>query len=237
MKFDSDVVIGLEIHISLLTNTKLFCGCKNSNLDSDAAPNTFVCPICLGHPGSKPVVNKKVIEYAMKLCEAAGSELAKNVVFSRKSYFYPDLSKNFQTTQYELPIGEGGEIELPSGKKVKLTRIHIEEDPAALVHAGSSVATSESTLIDYNRSGNPLCELVTEPDMQSPEEAREFLKTLIGMLNYLEIFDIKKCTIKADANVSVKESGYIRAEIKNIGSFKDIERALEYEIERQRLSS
>jgi aspartyl-tRNA(Asn)/glutamyl-tRNA(Gln) amidotransferase subunit B len=232
--FTKDVVIGLEIHMSLKTNSKLFCSCKNSCVDENAAPNSNVCPVCLGHPGSKPVINKKVLEYALKLCKAAHCRISPHVIFSRKSYFYPDLSKNFQTSQYEIPIGNEGFIELPTGKKVNLIRIHIEEDPASLVHVGASLSTADSTLIDYNRSGDPLCELVTAPEIDTPEEAREFMKTLIAMLNHLEIFDIKKCTIKADANVSIKESGYIRAEIKNVGGFKDIERALKYEIERQK---
>jgi aspartyl-tRNA(Asn)/glutamyl-tRNA(Gln) amidotransferase subunit B len=235
MNFTSDVVIGLEIHISILTESKLFCSCKNSaQLDENVKPNSSVCSVCLGHPGSKPLVNEKAIEYALKLCKAAKCKISPEVIFSRKSYFYPDLAKNYQITQYEIPIGNEGEVELPSGKKIGLVRIHIEEDPAALVHAGGSVLSAESSLIDYNRSGNPLCELVTLPDIESPEEAREFMKTLIGILNYLEIFDPKRCTIKADANVSIKESGYVRAEIKNIGSFSDIEKALKYEIERQK---
>lgn len=229
MNFTTDVVIGLEIHIGLNTKSKLFCQCANA----EGEPNSNVCPLCLGHPGAKPVVNKKVIEDAIKLCLAAKSKIAPEVVFSRKSYFYPDLAKNYQTTQYELPIGGGGVIELPSGKKVSLTRLHIEEDPASLVHVGG-VSSASYSYIDYNRSGTPLIELVTEPDMSSPEEAREFLKTLIGILSYLGIFDVKNGLIKADANVSIKESGYVRAEIKNINGFREIERALVHEIERQK---
>ena len=229
MNFTSDVVIGLEIHIGINTKSKLFCKCKND----DAEPNTNVCPVCLGHPGAKPVVNIEAINKALKLCLALKSKIANDVVFSRKAYFYPDLSKNYQTTQYELPIGDGGELELPNGNKVSLTRLHIEEDPASLVHVGG-IADASYSFIDYNRSGTPLIELVTNPDMKSPEEARDFLRTLIGILNHLEIFDVKSGIIKADANISIKESGYVRAEVKNISGFKEIEKALNYEIERQR---
>lgn len=230
MNFTTDIVIGLEIHVGIKTNTKLFCGCPNEDAET---PNTHVCPICLGHPGSKPVVNKAVLDAALKTCLAAKCDIAPEVVFSRKSYFYPDLAKNFQTTQYELPIGSNGDITLSSGKKVGLIRIHIEEDPAALVHIGG-VAGSSYSFIDYNRSGTPLLEIVTKPELSSAAEAREFLKTLLGILNYLGIFDVKNGLMKADANVSIKEGNYTRAEIKNINGFKDIERAILSEIQRQK---
>ena len=232
MGFTSDIVIGLEIHVELATDTKLFCSCPTHSDEEDEKPNTRTCPVCLGHPGSKPVMNKKVVDYALKLALALGCKIAPSLIFSRKSYFYPDLAKNYQITQYEMPIGEGGSLEL-EGKKIGITRVHIEEDPAALVHpAGMSKSTH--VLVDYNRSGDPLCEVVTEPDMESPEEAREFMKRLISVLRYLDIFDVNRCLIKADANISIRESGYNRAEIKNITGFKDIERALRYEIERQK---
>lgn len=230
MNFTTDVVIGLEIHVGIDTKTKLFCGCPNKDAET---PNTHVCPVCLGHPGAKPVVNEAAITAARTLCLAAQSTLAPEVVFSRKSYFYPDLAKNFQTTQYELPIGSGGKITLPSGKEIGLIRIHIEEDPAALVHSGS-VAQAAYSLIDYNRSGTPLLEIVTQPEISTPEEARAFLKTLLGILSYLGIFDVKNGLMKADANVSIKEGNYTRAEIKNINGFRDIERAITYEIQRQK---
>jgi len=229
MNFTGDVVIGLEIHIGLNTQTKLFCSCKNQ----DADPNTNVCPVCMGHPGSKPIVNKKVIEYALKLCAALNSEISNQVIFSRKSYFYPDLAKNYQITQYELPIGTKGALILPNNKVIGLTRIHIEEDPASLVHVGG-VSDSQYSFIDYNRSGTPLLEIVTNPEMSSPKDTKDFLKTLIGVLSYLDIFDVKNGLIKADVNVSIKESGYVRAEIKNINGFKEIQRALDYEISRQK---
>lgn len=226
--FTTDIVIGLEIHVELDTNTKLFCGCSRRPLLPDETANSRTCPTCLGMPGSKPVVNKAAIDQGIKLALALNCKIAKELIFSRKSYFYPDLSKNYQTSQFELPLGEAGSIELPSGKTIGITRAHLEEDPASLVHKGTY------SLVDYNRSGDPLCEVVTEPDLTSPAEAREFMKELMTILNYLGIFDIETCIIKADANVSIKESGYIRSEVKNVTGFKDIERALTYEISRQK---
>jgi len=223
-EFTSDAVVGIECHVELNTNTKLFCSCPRKGTEE---PNSRCCEICLGHPGSKPSVNKKAIEFALKLCLATNSKIAKELVFSRKSYFYPDLAKNFQITQYEMPLGSNGEIKLP-GKAIKLKRIHLEEDPASMVHSGSYV------LVDYNRSGNPLVEIVTEPVMESAQEARDFMKQLITVLEYLEIFDINNCVIKADVNVSVRESGYSRVEVKNITGFKEIERAVNYEVQRQK---
>ena len=217
-----EVIIGLEVHTSLNTNTKLFCSCSTSGNES---PNSRVCEICTGFPGSKPVLNKKALEYALKLCLALNCKIAPELIFSRKVYFYPDMGKNYQITQYELPLGLKGKLKL-SNKEINLTRIHIEEDPASLIHNENTV------LIDYNRSGTPLCEIVTEPELTSPEEAREFLKKLLTILQYLKIFDINNGIIKADANISIKP--YERVEIKNINGFKDIELALEYEIERQK---
>jgi len=229
MKFDKDIVIGMEIHVELDTDTKLFCSCPTKAEE----PNTATCEICLGMPGSKPVVNKKAIDYALKLAMALNCRIAPELIFSRKVYFYPDMSKNYQITQYEMPLGSEGFIELAQGKNIGITRVHLEEDPAALTHQGS-METSPFVLVDYNRSGRPLCEIVTNPEMHSPQEARDFMKQLITILQSLKIFNIKTRIIKADANVSVKESGYTRAEIKNITGFKEIERALIYEIERQK---
>ncbi|MCW4026501.1 MAG: Asp-tRNA(Asn)/Glu-tRNA(Gln) amidotransferase subunit GatB [Candidatus Bathyarchaeota archaeon] len=226
MTFTSDIVIGLEIHIELNTRTKLFCGCERGVRD---APNSRTCEVCLGMPGSKPVLNKSAIDEALKLALALRCDIAPELIFSRKSYFYPDLSKNYQISQYELPLARKGSITLPDGKTVRIHRIHIEEDPAALIHTDGG-----QILADYNRSGNPLVELVTEPDLTSPQEARDFMKQLLTILNYLKIFDITSCVMKADCNVSIKESGYVRSEIKNVTGFKEIERALFYEVERQR---
>lgn len=230
MKFTSDIVIGLEIHAELATDSKLFCSCPTHG---DDTPNSRTCPICLGHPGSKPVINKKAVEYAVKLCLALGCNINKELIFSRKSYFYPDLAKNYQISQFDIPLGEKGKLKLKSGKEIGITRVHMEEDPASLVHP-SGMQSSNYVLVDYNRSGDPLCEIVTEPDLDSPEQARDFMKQLITVLKYLGIFDIDRCIIKADANISIKESGYIRSEIKNITGFKEIERALFFEVDRQK---
>lgn len=221
---DAEIIIGLEVHVQLRTKTKLFCRCTTFATE----PNTSICPTCLGHPGSKPVINKTALEYGAKLALALGCTIAPRVVFSRKTYFYPDLAKNFQITQHEEPLGSNGQIVLDNGTVVHIQRAHLEEDPGALVRESSGV------LIDYNRSGIPLCEIVTGPDMHSPAEAREFLKKLLGILVYLGIFNQDDCIIKADANVSIKQKKYTRVEIKNITGFKEIERALTYEIERQK---
>ncbi len=222
-EFTSDIVIGLEIHVSLNTKSKLFCSCKNSHTDQ---PNANICPICLGHPGARPSVNATAIEYALRLAHALKCTIAPKLIFSRKTYFYPDLSKNFQITQYEEPLGTDGSV-LVNGKEIGIERIHVEEDPGALQHKSSH------TIIDYNRSGSPLCEIVTKPDMTSAEEARAFIKKLLSIVNYLDIFDYANGTIKADLNISIKESGYCRVEIKGVSGFKDIQDALEYEILRQ----
>lgn len=229
-KFASDIVIGLEIHVELNTKTKLFCGCATNGSEE---PNMRTCPICLGHPGSKPALNKEALEFALKLCIALNADVSPEIVFSRKSYFYPDMSKNFQITQYEVPLAKDGKLKLKTGKTIAITKLHIEEDPASLVHIGS-MQQSPFVLVDYNRSGNPLVEIVTEPELESPEEARDFMNQLISVLSYIKIFDVNHGIIKADANVSIKESGYIRSEVKNITGFKDIERALRYEVERQK---
>ena len=230
MNFTSDIVIGLEIHVQLNTKTKLFCSCPTQGSEE---PNTRTCEVCLGMPGSKPVLNKAALEYALKLALALEWEISSNLTFSREAYFYPDLAKNYQISQYEIPLGIKGKLHLKSGKTIGITRVHMEEDPAALVHPNGMV-DSKFVLIDYNRSGNPLCEVVTEPELTSPDEARDFMKQLIAVLNYLKIFDQDNCIIKADANISIKEKDYTRVEIKNITGFKEIERALNYELERQK---
>lgn len=226
--FKSDVVIGLEIHVELNTETKLFCSCKTFG---DDFPNSRTCTICLGHPGSKPVSNKKALEKAHLLSRALNCMISENIVFSRKSYFYPDLAKNYQITQYEEPLGTDGWIRV-NGRKIGISRVHVEEDPASLVHP-AGIGKSSYVLIDYNRSGNPLCEIVTKPEIENAGEARDFLKKLITILEYIGIYD-KRCVIKCDANVSLKENDYERVEIKNISSFKEIERAINYEVERQK---
>ena len=224
-----DVKIGLEIHLGLNTATKLFCGCPivEGEESHDIKPNTLVCEVCLGHPGSKPIVNSKALEFATKIAKALNCKLQKKIIFSRKSYFYPDMAKNYQITQYEEPLGINGKVKLGSGKEIGITRVHIEEDPAAIVHE------SKQSLVDYNRSGIPLAEVVTEPDMNSPEEAREFMNKLRVIVNYLEVYS-PEGVIKADVNVSIAESGFSRVEVKNVSGFKEIEKAIEYEINRQR---
>lgn len=214
-------VIGLEIHVQLHTQSKLFCGCTTRGKE----PNSATCPICLGHPGAKPVLNKTALDFALKIALALNCTINESVSFSRKTYFYPDLSKNFQITQYELPLGENGFLELESGKKIHITRVHLEEDPAALIHE------TNYCLVDYNRCGIPLAEIVTEPDLSSPQEAREFMNKLLNLLNYLEVFMLGDDVLKADCNISLH--GFERVEVKNVSGFKNIEKALEYEIERQ----
>ena len=230
MNSKGGVIVGLEVHVEVNTNTKLFCGCATKGSEE---PNTRTCGVCLGHPGSKPVLNKKALEYALKLCLALNCKISKELIFSRKSYFYPDMAKNYQISQYEIPLGTKGSLKLKNGKEIGITRVHMEEDPASLVHP-AGMQESAYVLVDYNRSGNPLLEIVTEPELESAGEAREFMKQLITILSYLGIFDINTGIIKADANVSVKESGFVKQEVKNITGFKEIERALQYEILRQK---
>jgi len=222
MNTTHDAIIGLEVHAQLNTQTKLFCSCSTFATQ----PNTTVCPTCLGHPGSKPVLNKKTLEYGTKIALALGCQLSRKIMFSRKTYFYPDLAKNYQITQYEIPLGSNGHITLDSGTVVKISRLHLEEDPASLIHEQNNV------LVDYNRSGIPLCEIVTEPNIYSPEDAREFMNKLMNILLYLDVFK-QDSIIKADVNVSIKKTNYTRVEIKNITGFKEIEKAIFYEIERQ----
>src|SRR3990167_3615708 len=230
MKSKSGLIIGLEVHCEINTDTKLFCSCPTKGNEE---PNTRCCEVCLGHPGSKPVLNKKAVEYALKLCLALNCKINKELIFSRKSYFYPDMAKNYQISQYEIPLGSNGSLKLRSGKEIGIIRVHMEEDPASLVHP-AGMQESAYVLVDYNRSGNPLLEIVTEPCMESAAEARDFMKQLITILDYLGIFDVNNGIIKADANISIKESGFVKQEVKNITGFKEIERALNYDIARQK---
>ena len=225
-ELDEKAKIGLEIHLQLKTASKLFCGCP-SRADK---PNSSLCPICLGMPGSKPVLNKKVLESAIKLGLALNCTIQKENFFSRKTYFYPDMSKNYQITQYEFPLCINGHLKYKN-KLIRIKRVHIEEDPASIQYPGT-IDKSEYCLIDYNRAGVPLCEIVTEPDLTSAEEAREFLEFLINIIDYLDIYDSKNFTIRVDANVSLP--GTQRAEIKNITGFKSVEKAIGFEIIRQK---
>lgn len=219
-------MIGLEIHVQLPTKSKLFCSCPNTASED---PNSTVCPVCLGLPGSKPSANRRAIELAAIAAKTLHCELLDRTWFSRKTYFYPDLSKNFQITQFEAPIGTEGHLDI-SGRRVGISRVHVEEDPARSVH--DLAPEQEFSLLDYNRSGVPLIEIVTKPDMDDPVQAREFLRTLLDELRYVGVVvegeDLK---VRADANISIK--GGERVEIKNITGLRNLERALEFEKRRQ----
>ncbi len=232
------IIIGLEVHIQLTNlNSKLFCSCSNEYREKK--PNTVVCPVCMGYPGSLPVINEKAIEFATRLALGLNCDINSQFFFFRKNYFYPDMSKNFQISQYNKAGGkafaDGGYIPIKINgkeKKVKLNRIHLEEDPARLVHKGS-IASSPYTLVDYNRSGVALIEIVSEPVMKSPEEAREYLNQLKSIVQYTGIADLDLGgSCRVDANISIE--GHARSEVKNINSFKEVERALKWEIQRQK---
>lgn len=227
-----DVVIGLEIHAELNTKTKVFCSCKNQFGDQ---PNTNTCPVCTGMPGALPVLNKHAVELAIKAGLSFGCEIAEYTVFERKNYFYPDLSKAYQISQLVYPLCVGGKVVLDSGKTVRLNRIHLEEDAGKLTHLGKLAGT----LVDYNRGGTPLIELVTEPDISSAEEAVEFLKKVRESYIFESIANCKmeEGGLRCDVNLSLKPKGSevfgTRTEMKNLNSFKSVQRAIEYEAERQ----
>jgi aspartyl-tRNA(Asn)/glutamyl-tRNA(Gln) amidotransferase subunit B len=228
------VIIGLEIHCQLTTKTKLFCGCSTDYRDDP--PNTHTCPTCLGLPGSLPVLNRKAVEYALRVGKALNCSIPEEAEFARKNYFYPDLPKGFQITMYDRPLAVDGYlgIEADDGteKRVRITRVHMEEDPGRLVHVGSGDRPRYS-LVDYNRSGIPLIEVVTDPDLRSPKEARRFINTLRTTLEYLGVFDgEREGGLRVDANISME--GGNRVEVKNISSYKGVEKALTFEITRQR---
>ncbi len=229
--------IGLEVHCQLSTKTKLFCGCENG---FSSEPNTRVCAYCIGLPGSKPRVNRQAVEMALRIATALGCRMPKETFFSRKSYFYPDMGKNFQVTQYEMPLATDGKL-AAAGKEIRIKRINLEEDPARIVHEGGGITTASYALVDYNRSGVPLCEIVTEPDFTTPKQTRLFLQELSTMLQYLNAFNPDmEGSMRVDANISLDQKDIPglkrseRVEIKNISGFKDIEKALEYEVVRQR---
>jgi len=231
---EDEVIIGLEVHVQLnRLNTKLFCPCSTRYHDSK--PNTHVCPVCLGLPGAMPVINENALKFAIKVALALNAEVQEFTVFDRKNYFYPDLPKDFQISQYDKPLAWGGYVTIEvegKEKKIQLKRIHMEEDPGKLSYQGS-ITTSKYSLIDYNRSGMPLLEIVTDPVMNSPKEARQFLNRLKIILEYLDVFDGSlEGAMRIDANISLKGGG--RVEIKNISSFKGVEKALTYEITRQK---
>ncbi len=237
MKYEA--VIGLEIHSELKTNTKIFCGCATT---FGAEQNTHVCPVCLGLPGVLPVINRRVVEFAIKAGLALNCTINKFSKFDRKNYYYPDLPKNFQTSQYDLPIAEHGyvDIETEEGKKrIRITRIHMEEDAGKLVHSGATIKDSAASNVDYNRTGVPLIEIVSEPDMRTPQEARAYMEKIKSILEYIDVSNcrMEEGNLRADLNVSLRPAGTdtlgTKAEMKNINSFKAVEDALTYEIERQ----
>jgi len=227
------VIVGLEIHCQLDTATKLFCGCSTDYREDP--PNSHVCPICLGLPGSLPKINKKAVEYALRVAKALHCEIPEESEFARKNYFYPDLDKGFQITQYDRPLAVRGYLDIEGDegeKRVRITRVHMEEDPGRLVHKGGA-DRPRYTLVDYNRAGIPLIEIVTEPDLRSPKEARKLLNKMRATLEYLGVFDSEKeGSLRVDANISIK--GSERVEIKNITSYKGVEKALTFEVTRQR---
>ncbi len=230
-----EAVIGLEVHAQLLTDSKIFCGCSTR---FGAEPNSHTCPVCLGMPGVLPVLNKKVVEYAVKMAIASHCRINPKSIFARKNYFYPDLPKGYQISQYDLPLAEHGymDIEVNGDKKhIGITRIHMEEDAGKLLHD----EFSPSSYVDFNRTGVPLIEIVSEPDIRSSEEAAAYLRRLHETVVYLEICDgnMEEGSFRCDANVSIRPKGQeefgIRTELKNMNSFRNVQRALEYEIKRQ----
>ena len=230
-------VIGLEVHSQLKTNTKIFCACST---EFGADPNTHVCPVCLGMPGVLPVLNRTVVEYAMRMALATNCTITRQSRFARKNYFYPDLPKGYQISQYEFPIAENGHINVTledgTSKRIGITRIHMEEDAGKLIHDPARPVS----FVDYNRTGTPLIEIVSEPDIRSPEEAGAYLRQLRSILRYLGISDgnMEEGSFRCDANVSIRPKGSetfgTRTELKNLNSFKYVESAIAYEIKRQK---
>lgn len=228
-------VIGLEVHVQLLTTTKAFCGCSSQ---FGAPPNTNVCPVCLGMPGALPVLNKRAVDFAIRAALAIHCRINETSIFARKNYFYPDLPKGYQISQYDKPLAEHGYIELASGQKIGITRLHMEEDAGKSLHDGLP-DSAQWTSIDLNRSGVPLIEIVSEPDIRTPDEAHEYLTKLKEILLFTAVSDcnMEEGSLRCDANVSVRKRGAekfgTKAEVKNVNSFRYIREALEYEIERQ----
>lgn len=237
MKYEA--VIGLEIHCELKTKTKIFCGCATG---FGADQNTHVCPVCLGMPGVLPCVNRRVVEFGIKAGLATNCTINEYSKFDRKNYYYPDLPKNWQTSQYDLPIAEHGWVDIDVNgekKRIRLTRIHMEEDAGKLVHSGTTIKDSASSNIDYNRTGVPLLEIVSEPDLSSAEEARAYMEKIKAIMEYIDVSNcrMEEGNLRADINVSLRPVGTkelgTRTEMKNINSFKNLEDAINYEIDRQ----
>lgn len=230
-----ETVIGLEVHVELHTKTKIFCGCST---EFGAPPNTHTCPVCLGHPGVLPVLNRQAVDYAMKAAMALNCEIGDVSKFDRKNYFYPDLPKAYQISQYDQPIGLNGYIDIEVNgetKRIGITRLHLEEDAGKLTHVDGGFAS----LVDFNRVGTPLVEIVSEPDISSPEEAKAYLEKLRAIMQYCDVSDVKmeEGSMRCDANISLRPYGQkefgTRAELKNMNSFRGVVRGLEYEQYRQ----
>jgi aspartyl-tRNA(Asn)/glutamyl-tRNA(Gln) amidotransferase subunit B len=234
-----DVVIGLEVHAQLTTRTKMFCGCPTT---FGAAPNTQTCPVCQGMPGTLPVVNRRAVEYGTRTALAFGCRINDGCRFARKHYYYPDMPKNFQISQYEEPLAEDGalEVDVPGGetRRIGIQRLHLEEDVGKLVHEGT-LETAQASLVDYNRAGVPLMETVSRPEIRSPEEAAAYLREFRAVLVYLGVNDgnMEEGSLRCDANISLKPAGAselgTKVEIKNLNSFRNVQRALEFEVRRQ----
>jgi aspartyl-tRNA(Asn)/glutamyl-tRNA(Gln) amidotransferase subunit B len=230
-----EAVIGLEVHVQLNTRTKMFCGCENR---FGAEPNTLICPVCLGHPGSLPVINKKAIEHSVTVGLACACEIASSTKFDRKNYYYPDLPKNYQISQYDMPLCLGGGVLIHVGeekRRIRLTRIHLEEDAGKNIHS----ETEPESWVDLNRTGVPLLEIVSEPDLRTPEEAGAYLRMLRLIMLYLGVSDgnMEEGSLRCDVNISIRPTGSqhleTRTEIKNLNSFTNVEKALVHEIRRQ----
>lgn len=236
MKGDWEAVIGMEVHAQLSTRSKMFCACSADY--QGAPPNSLTCEVCLGHPGVLPVVNRKAVELTVKTALALGCEVARHTKFDRKNYFYPDLPKGYQISQYDLPIGRRGKLDL-GGRTVRITRVHLEEDTGQLRHAGDALHTARESLVDLNRSGVPLMEIVSEPDLRSAEEARDYAIALRAILRAIGASEaeMEKGQLRAEANVSVRRRGSselgVKTELKNINSFRALHRAVAHEVERQ----
>ncbi|MFC5468599.1 Asp-tRNA(Asn)/Glu-tRNA(Gln) amidotransferase subunit GatB [Cohnella suwonensis] len=230
-----ETVVGLEVHVELHTKSKIFCGCSTS---FGAPPNTHTCPVCLGHPGVLPVLNRQAVEYAMKAAMAINCEIAEWCKFDRKNYFYPDSPKAYQISQYDQPVGQNGWIDIEvdgTTKRIGITRLHLEEDAGKLTH----IEGGFGSLVDLNRVGTPLVEIVSEPDIRSPEEAKAYLEKLRAIMQYCDVSDVKmeEGSLRCDANISIRPYGQekfgTRAELKNMNSFRGVQRGLEYEELRQ----
>ncbi len=240
---DYEIVIGLEVHVELKTDSKIFCACTT---EFGGEPNSHVCPVCLGLPGALPVLNEKALDYTIIAGLALNCEIAEFSKFDRKQYFYPDLPKAYQISQYDLPICKNGWLEIPAengaagvNKRVGIIRVHLEEEAGKTIHSGTGIIGSDYSMEDYNRSGIPLIEIVSAPELRSPKEVKEYLEKLKSLLEYTQISDCKmeEGSLRCDVNISLRpwgEKGYgILTEIKNMNSFRAVQAALEYEAERQ----